>query len=65
MLADPSGSICSELGVLPDPAGNAKRTTFVIDKQGVVRRIFENVKVPGHADEVLAFVCDMAAMKLP
>ncbi len=51
--------------MLPDPAGNAKRTTFVIDKQGVVRRIFENVKVPGHADEVLAFVCDMAAMKLP
>ena len=41
------------LGVLPDPAGNPKRTTFIIDKQGIIRYIFEAVKVPGHADEVL------------
>ena len=53
LLADPTGEICTALGVLPDPAGNAKRTTFIIDKQGVVRYIFEAVKVAGHADEVL------------
>jgi len=59
LLADPSGAICTTLGVLPDPAGNAKRTTFIIDKQGVVRYIFEAVKVAGHADEVLQKVQEM------
>ena len=30
-----------------------ERTTFVIDKSGVVRRVFPKVKVNGHTDEVL------------
>ena len=30
------------------------RTTFVIDEQGVVSSVFENVKVKGHADTVIA-----------
>jgi peroxiredoxin Q/BCP len=28
------------------------RTTFVIDKQGRVAKVFEKVQVSGHADEV-------------
>lgn len=59
LLADPDGIICSALGVLPDLAGNAKRTTFIIDKQGVVRYIFEAVKVAGHADAVLEKVREL------
>ena len=59
MLSDPDGSICIMLGVLPDPEGNAKRTTFIIDKTGIIRYIFEGVKVPGHADEVLQKVAEM------
>ncbi len=59
LIADPSGVLCTRLGVLPEPAGNAKRTTFIIDKQGVVRYIFEAVKVPGHVDEVLEKVRGM------
>ncbi|MDW9713152.1 redoxin domain-containing protein [Sinorhizobium meliloti] len=31
-----------------------ERTTFLIDRQGVISRVWETVKVPGHADEVLA-----------
>lgn len=31
-----------------------ERTTVLIDKTGVVARIWSKVKVPGHADEVLA-----------
>jgi peroxiredoxin Q/BCP len=31
-----------------------ERTTFLIDRQGVISRVWEKVKVPGHADEVLA-----------
>src|SRR6266481_1187272 len=30
-----------------------ERTTFVIDKAGVVRRVFAKVKVNGHTDEVI------------
>jgi peroxiredoxin Q/BCP len=30
-----------------------ERTTFVIDKSGVVRRVFSKVKVDRHTDEVI------------
>ena len=33
-----------------------ERSTFVIDAQGIVRREWRGVKVPGHAEEVLEFV---------
>lgn len=33
-----------------------ERSTFVIDRNGVLRREWRGVKVPGHGEEVLAFV---------
>lgn len=36
------------------PNGQARRTTFLVDGEGVVRRIWEDVEVDGHAEEVLA-----------
>ena len=33
-----------------------ERSTFVIDRNGVLRREWRGVKVPGHAEEVLALV---------
>ncbi len=33
-----------------------ERATFLIDEEGVIRRIWRKVKVPGHAAEVLAAV---------
>jgi peroxiredoxin Q/BCP len=33
-----------------------ERTTFVIDEEGRIARIFPKVKVEGHAEEVLAAV---------
>jgi thioredoxin-dependent peroxiredoxin len=53
LLADPDGTILKRLGV-QGLGGTARRTTFVIDKSGVVRSVFENVSVRGHADAVLA-----------
>ncbi|MSR85957.1 thioredoxin-dependent thiol peroxidase [Candidatus Woesearchaeota archaeon] len=32
------------------------RTTYVIDEQGKILKCFENVKVPGHVEEVLKFL---------
>ena len=31
-----------------------QRATFLIDKQGIINHVWEKVKVPGHAEEVLA-----------
>ena len=31
-----------------------ERTTFVIDREGVIRKVFPKVKVNGHTEEVLA-----------
>jgi len=59
LLADPEGRLCAALGVLADPTGNAKRTTFVVDRDGTVRYVFEAVKVPGHAAAVLEVVREM------
>jgi peroxiredoxin Q/BCP len=36
-----------------------ERTTFVIDKHGIIRRVFPKVKVDQHADEVLAVVREL------
>ncbi len=33
-----------------------ERSTFVIDRNGVLRREWRGVRVPGHAEEVLAFI---------
>lgn len=33
-----------------------QRSTFIIDKEGVLRKVYPRVKVDGHSDEVLAFI---------
>jgi peroxiredoxin Q/BCP len=33
-----------------------ERATFLIDEKGTIAQIWHKVKVPGHADEVLAAV---------
>lgn len=53
MISDADKSICTRLGVLNERGTSARRTTLVVDGDGIVRKIFENVKVPGHVDQVL------------
>ena len=36
-----------------------ERSTFVIDRHGVLRKEWRGVKVPGHAQEVLAYVTSL------
>jgi peroxiredoxin Q/BCP len=33
-----------------------QRATFVIDKDGIIRKVFPKVKVDGHSEEVLDFI---------
>ena len=45
------------------PVTKILRTTVVLDENGVVLKIYENVKPPGHAREVLDFVRQYLATK--
>jgi peroxiredoxin Q/BCP len=52
LLADTDESIAHAFGV-PTRFGFYRRTTFVIDRAGKVRRVFDPVEPQGHAREVL------------
>ena len=60
LLADPEGVACAAYGAWQEKSMFGKkymgiaRTTFLIDKQGIVRNIWPNVSVSGHVSEVLA-----------
>jgi thioredoxin-dependent peroxiredoxin len=51
ILSDAGKKVTQRYGVL-GPFGVAKRTTFVIDKEGVIRAVYPNVKVDGHSGEL-------------
>jgi peroxiredoxin Q/BCP len=59
LLADPDHAVAERYGVWGEKSMygrkyfGIKRTTFLIDAEGLVARVFENVKPKGHAAEVL------------
>ena len=66
LLADPENKVSKLYGVYKmkslyghDFMG-IERTTFVIDKSGVVRRVFAKVKVNGHTEEVIEALKEIA-----
>lgn len=60
--SDSDEMVCNLFGVMKmknmygKQVRGIERSTFVIDRAGVVRREWRGVKVPGHAQEVLDFV---------
>ena len=62
LLSDADEALCQQFEVIKNKTlyGKAvrgiERSTFVIDGQGVLRREWRKVKVPGHAQDVLDFV---------
>ena len=62
LLTDTDAKIATKYGVWKQKSMYGRkfmgieRTTFVIDKAGLIRRIYPKVKVEKHADEVLEFV---------
>ena len=55
LFADAEKTAAQAYGVL-SPKGYAKRVTFVIDKDGVVRKVYEVKAIGGHPREVLAYI---------
>jgi peroxiredoxin Q/BCP len=62
LISDPDEKLCDSFGVMKlknmygKQVRGIERSTFVIDGEGKLRREWRGVKVPGHVDEVLAFV---------
>ena len=60
LLADEDKKLCEAFGVLKEKSMYGRktigieRTSFLVDEQGRVARIFPKVKPEGHAEEVLA-----------
>lgn len=55
LISDTSKELVSRFEVIKEGSkrGSAKRTTFLIDKDLIIRYIWRNVKVANHAQEVL------------
>ena len=66
LASDMDGSVCAAFGTWGEKSlygrkyMGIERATFLIDRDGTVARVWRKVKVPGHAEEVLA-----AARALP
>ena len=62
LLSDADETLCAQFAVIKDkklygkPVRGIERSTFVIDRAGVLRREWRGVKADGHAGEVLDFV---------
>ena len=62
LISDENGSLSEDLGVWKEKSMYGKtfmgieRSTFLIDGEGVIRKVWRKVKVPGHVEEVLEAV---------
>jgi len=65
LISDPDEKLCAQFDVVKMKNMYGKqvrgivRSTFVIDGAGKLVREWRGVKVPGHVDEVLAFVASL------
>jgi len=56
LLSDPDGSAAKKYGVLMKGMPYARRVTFVIDDEGIVRDIITRVDLAQHGEQVLKLV---------
>ena len=62
LVSDVNGITCEQFGVWVEKSMYGKtymgiqRSTFVIDENFIVKKIWRNVKVKGHVDEVLDYL---------
>jgi peroxiredoxin Q/BCP len=63
LLSDPDASVATRYGVL-DPSGKyAQRVTFVIDEQGVLRKVVDKVEVKTHGEDLAVLVEELKQAK--
>lgn len=58
-MSDPDGKVCNAYGVIREKSMYGKlvkgieRSTFIIDAEGRIAKVYRQVKVAGHARAVL------------
>lgn len=66
LLADIDGTLCEAYGVWQEKERNGERrfgivrSSFIIDKQGVIRHALYDVKPKGHAAQILQLVQELS-----
>jgi peroxiredoxin Q/BCP len=65
LLSDDSAKVANQYGSMTEFQGKkyAARNTFIIDPDGVVRKVFKAVKPNGHSAEVLSTLADLQHAK--
>jgi peroxiredoxin Q/BCP len=56
LVADTDNKISKAYGVYNEEKGRARRVTFIIDKDGIVRHIIDRVNVDTHAQDVISIL---------
>ena len=62
LLSDPDKKVCKAYGVWVEKSMYGKtymgvaRTTFIIDEQGIIEKVYEKVKPDVHTEEILQFL---------
>jgi peroxiredoxin Q/BCP len=56
LVADTYNKISKAYGVYNEEKGRARRVTFIIDKDGIVRHIIDRVNVDTHAQDVISIL---------
>ena len=62
LLSDPDETVCNLYGVLKEKNMYGKkvmgveRSTFIINEEGYIEKIYRKVKVPGHVEDILIFL---------
>jgi len=65
LLADTEGEACEAYGVWREKEAHGERrmgivrSTFIVDKQGIVRHALYDVKPKGHAEQVLELIREL------
>ena len=60
LLSDENATLCEDFGVWQEKSMYGRkymgivRATFLIDENGIIKKIWPKVKVPGHVEDVLA-----------
>jgi peroxiredoxin Q/BCP len=59
LIADKEQKIVKLYDVLKPETGSARRTTFLIDREGKISFIWPKVRVLGHVDEIIAKIQEL------
>jgi peroxiredoxin Q/BCP len=52
VLSDPDRKAARAFGVLGESGSHARRWTFYIDREGIIRRVDRNVRASSHGEDV-------------